>query len=132
MKHSSILYTVILFTCFLAVPCFHSCTDMAEENITTYQEDLITSFLEKNPEQYSEFLELMYATGVAELLNAYGNYTCFIPNNTAMRDYYELHNIASSADMTAADRREFVYDHIISAKNVDDVYLSSRFPQARL
>jgi uncharacterized surface protein with fasciclin (FAS1) repeats len=102
------------------------------ENHTTYQDDLATAFLEKNQGEYSEFLELMYATGVAELLNAYGNYTCFVPNNTAMREYYAGHGLSSSADMDADEKREFVYDHIVSAKNADDVYFSSRFPQARL
>jgi uncharacterized surface protein with fasciclin (FAS1) repeats len=105
---------------------------MDGDNLTTVQDDLVTSFLEKNPEEYSEFLELMYATGVAELLNAYGNYTCFIPNNEAMRAYYAGQGFLSSADMDAEQKRDFVYDHIVSAKNVDDVYLSSRFPQARL
>ncbi|MDR1120534.1 MAG: hypothetical protein LBM08_06410, partial [Dysgonamonadaceae bacterium] len=71
---------IFLLSLLLAAMSFHSCTDLSEgNNLTTFQDDLVTSFLEKNPGEYSEFLELMYATGVAELLNAYGNYTCFIP-----------------------------------------------------
>ncbi|GHT64288.1 hypothetical protein AGMMS50239_21730 [Bacteroidia bacterium] len=125
-------YIVCFLSLLLSTTLFHSCTDVAgEDNLTTFQDDLATSFLEKNPAEYSEFLELLRATGVAELLNAYGNYTCFVPNNAAMREYYAKTGI-TSASMTADEIREFVYDHIVSAKNVSDVYLSSRFPQARL
>ncbi|MDR2621506.1 MAG: fasciclin domain-containing protein [Dysgonamonadaceae bacterium] len=128
MKH--IIY---IFGLLSAAIAFHSCSDVAEgDDFTTFQDELVTSYLEKNPGEYSEFLDLMYATGVAELLNAYGNYTCFIPNNAAMREYYARQGFSSPADMDADEKREFVYDHIISAKNVDDVYTSSRFPQARL
>jgi uncharacterized surface protein with fasciclin (FAS1) repeats len=124
---------VFLLSLLLTAMSFHSCTDLSEgNNLTTFQDDLVTSFLEKNPGEYSEFLELMYATGVAELLNAYGNYTCFIPNNAAMREYYAGQGIGSSVEMEAVEKREFVYDHIVSAKNADDIYFSSRFPQARL
>jgi uncharacterized surface protein with fasciclin (FAS1) repeats len=109
------------------------CSDITEgDNLTTFREDLVTSFLERNPGEYSEFLELMYATGVAELLNAYGNYTCFIPSNSAMREYYARQGISSQEEMEAGEKREFVYDHIVSARKWEDVYTSSRFPQARL
>jgi uncharacterized surface protein with fasciclin (FAS1) repeats len=128
MKHIIYILSFLSATMF-----FHACSDIAEgDNFTTYQEELVTSFLEKNPGEYSEFLELMYATGVAELLNAYGNYTCFIPNNTAMFEFYDRQGFNSWTDMSAEEKREFVYDHIISAQNVEDVYVSSRFPQARL
>jgi uncharacterized surface protein with fasciclin (FAS1) repeats len=128
MKH-----IVYLLSLLLTAISFHSCTDITEgDNPATFQEDLVTSFLEKNPKEYSEFLELMYTTGVAELLNAYGNYTCFIPNNAAMREYYIRQDVGSLGEMDDEQKREFVYDHIISAKNVDDIYISSRFPQARL
>ncbi|MDR1121445.1 MAG: fasciclin domain-containing protein [Dysgonamonadaceae bacterium] len=128
MKH-----IVFLLSVLLSAMSFLSCTDINEvEGLGTIQEDLVTSFLEKNSEEYSEFLELMYATGVAELLTAYGNYTCFIPNNAAMRAYYAGQGFNSSSDMEAEAKREFVYDHIVSAQNVEDVYTSSRFPQARL
>ncbi|MDR1121446.1 MAG: fasciclin domain-containing protein [Dysgonamonadaceae bacterium] len=128
MKHIVYLLSLLLVAMYLSM-----CTDVNEiEGLGTIQEDLVTSFLEKNSEEYSEFLELMYATGVAELLNAYGNYTCFIPNNAAMRAYYAGHGFNSSSDMEAEAKREFVYDHIVSAQNVENVYTSSRFPQARL
>jgi uncharacterized surface protein with fasciclin (FAS1) repeats len=134
MKQSTIFHGIFYASLLLmAALSFQTCTDTAEgDNLTTYQDDLVTSFLEKDPDMYSEFLELLYATGVAELLNAYGNYTCFVPSNAAMREYYTRQNIASHSDMTVTEMRELVYDHIISAKNVDDVYLSARFPQARL
>jgi uncharacterized surface protein with fasciclin (FAS1) repeats len=128
MKH-----IVFLLSLLLTVVSFHSCSDITDgDNLTTFQEDLVTSFLEKNPEEYSEFLELMYATGVAELLNAYGYYTCFVPNNAAMREYYTRQGVASPAEVPELEKREFVYDHIVSAKKWEDVYTSSRFPQARL
>ncbi|KAA6303301.1 MAG: hypothetical protein EZS26_000506 [Candidatus Ordinivivax streblomastigis] len=126
-------YIACFLSLLLWVVSFQSCQDIAEGDAAiTFHDELVTSFLEKNPEQYSDFLGLMHATGMADLLNAYGNYTCFIPTNAAMRDYYEKNEIASSADMTDEDKFEFVYNHIVSAKSPDDVYFSSRFPKDEL
>ncbi|GHV10213.1 hypothetical protein FACS1894162_3170 [Bacteroidia bacterium] len=115
----------------IAVACY-SCADEATGNATTYQEDLVTAFLEKQPEVYSEFLGLMNEIGMNDLLNAYGNYTCFVPNNEAMLEYYASQGWSSAADMSVDEKRELLFNHIVSGKSAEDIYTTARFPQARL
>ena len=41
-------------------------------------------YLRKHPDSYSEFTRLLDTTNVMSLLNTYGTYTCFAPDNKAM------------------------------------------------
>jgi uncharacterized surface protein with fasciclin (FAS1) repeats len=99
----------------------YSCNDaVKDEFYTTFEEDLITSYLEKNPAVYSDFLELLKASGVANLLNAYGTYTCFAPTNEAVQAYYAEKN-TSFDQLTADEIRDLVFNHIlpVTLKSID-------------
>ncbi|GHU64094.1 hypothetical protein FACS1894123_08220 [Bacteroidia bacterium] len=100
---------VAVLVCVLSLTCSD---DVKDQFYTTFEEELITSYLEKNPERYSDFLELLKASGVANLLNAYGTYTCFAPTNEAVQAYYAERN-TSFDQLTPTEARDLVYNHIL-------------------
>jgi uncharacterized surface protein with fasciclin (FAS1) repeats len=98
---------------------FQACMDDAVQNFRTAEEDGITTYLEKDPERYSEFLKLMQAVGIDGLLDARGNYTCFIPVNEAVLLYYQEKNTGFD-QMEKEAIEEIVYSHIIRLESPTD------------
>ncbi|GHU64677.1 hypothetical protein FACS1894123_09760 [Bacteroidia bacterium] len=113
--------TKILY-CLLSLSLLTACVDPGEEYYTTFDGELIAAYLKDRPETYSEFYALLDKTGLVDLLNAYGDYTCFAPTNEAIRQYYE--KVGTSLEqMTPTDIKDLVYNHIITKS-----YFSIEFP----
>ncbi|MDR3339971.1 MAG: fasciclin domain-containing protein, partial [Candidatus Symbiothrix sp.] len=125
----------------LSLIVFTTCIDdNYDKNYTTFEEEQIASYLENHPELYSEFYALLKKTNVADLLNAYGTYTCFAPTNEAVKKYYAEKN-TSLEQLTDKETKEIVYNHILPRKlpsteipngaisfpNMDDRYLYFSF-----
>ncbi|MDR1810838.1 MAG: fasciclin domain-containing protein [Prevotella sp.] len=118
----------IMALCLLLCCTLQACIDDAVQNFRTAEEDGITAYLEKDPERYSEFLKLMRETGIDALLDARGNYTCFIPVNEAVLQYYDEKSIAFD-QLTQEEIKEIVYNHIIRQDNPADLPLTTNlFP----
>ncbi len=120
------------YSVFLSVLMFagSSCDSdkIDAESYYTFIGETVVSYLEKNPEQFSEMSEVLKYTGLDALLATYGTYTCFIPTNEAMRAYYADSSKSSYNEFSVEDLREMVYYQIIDTKK----YLSTDFPQGRL
>ena len=67
---------------------FTACQDSDDvgENYTTFTGETISDFLENNAE-YSDFTEALKTANAFSLLESYGAYTCFVPDNEAMEAY---------------------------------------------
>ncbi|HEY6913860.1 MAG TPA: fasciclin domain-containing protein, partial [Paludibacter sp.] len=59
-------------------------------NLYTKTDKMLGEYLRNDPANYSEFTTLLDTTHVFGLLNSYGSYTCFVPNNQAMLKFYAL------------------------------------------
>jgi uncharacterized surface protein with fasciclin (FAS1) repeats len=113
MLKSKISFYLISFAFLILVGI--SCKDESANVFTTFEEEQITSHIENNPELYSEFYLLLKASGMADLLNAYGTYTLFAPTNEAVKNYYEKKE--TSFEQLDQDKiKEIVYNHILSSK----------------
>ena len=111
---------------------FQACIDDAVQNFRTAEEDGITTYLKKDPERYSEFLKLMQKVGIDALLDARGNYTCFVPDNEAVLRYYEEKH-TDFDQLTRETIEEIVYSHIICQENPsDDPISSDLFPNGTI
>ena len=87
----------------------------------------ITAYLENNElYDYSEFLKWMKVVGVDGMLNARGNYTCFVPTDDAIMKYYEEKS-KTFEDMLPEDIAELVYGHIIKIDNPASDPVESKF-----
>ncbi len=93
---------------------FSSCeTEDIVDNIYTFTEKNMGQFISEDPE-FSEFADLLNRTHVDGLLNAYGELTCFAPDNQAMKAYYEKKGKTSLDDFTTEELRMIAYDHLIN------------------
>lgn len=66
-----------------------SCDPDKVDNLYTFTDKLLGNYLIDNKE-YSEFARLLDTTQVMGLLNSYGSYTVFAPDNKAMSEFYAL------------------------------------------
>ncbi|MDD2559398.1 MAG: fasciclin domain-containing protein [Bacteroidales bacterium] len=112
----------------LALQSCQSCQEIDQEAYYTFKGETVVSYLEKNPNQFSEFSGILKHTGLDALLSTYGTFTCFIPTNEAMRAYYADSSKSSYDEFSVEALREMVYYQIIDTEK----YLSTDFPQGRL
>lgn len=78
-------------------------------------EQVITDYVNSNPEKYSEFAELLESTGLSSLLRVRGPFTLFLPTNEAMEAYYKEKGV-SSFEQFADPKFKYalVYNHLIA------------------
>ncbi|MBS2099625.1 fasciclin domain-containing protein [Carboxylicivirga linearis] len=110
LKSSNTIYLGILF---LFTVMLSSCYDDNVGNIYTNEGLTIGQYITQNPEQFSEFSRLLDTTKVKGLLNAYGVYTCFLPDNEAMKAYYQMRGRTSLDQFPLDSLQKIAYDHII-------------------
>ena len=89
---------------FVSAGFFTACDDeIDQQNRFTFKGELISTYLEKNPERFSSFTTIlsraklgsMTSGSILKTLSTYGSYTCFAPTNEAVEAYlqeqYDLH-----------------------------------------
>ena len=80
-----------------------SCDDgVASENYRTYDIEMLSDYLRNRPE-YSEFTQIVTKAGLMDLFSTYGQYTCFVPTNEALRTYFQSIGVKSVDDLSVAD-----------------------------
>ena len=109
---------MILFTALL----FGSCKKSPIVELTS--EDVnITGYLEKYPDQFSEFRAILEKSKTSGFLQAYGAYTIFLPTNDAVKAYLNAKQVSSVNDISEQDLYELVTLHVVedSIKTIDFV-----------
>lgn len=77
---------VLLTTCIIG-----ACSDHIDEGSRyTFTGDTVASYLEKNEDIFSSFIEITKRGGRFSVLAAYGEYTCFAPTNDAFERFLYL------------------------------------------
>ncbi len=95
------------------VMIFTACEDKIDDDkYSTFTDELVASYLEKQPELYSDFTSLLKRAGVFRLLNSYGTYTCFAPTNMALQTYCEEKG-KSLDELTDEEIKEIAYNHLL-------------------
>ena len=74
---------LVLFTAGLTIP---GCKKV-DYNMTTTSDVNIVGYLEKYPDSFSLFRQILERTETAAFLNAYGAYTCFAPTNSGVQKW---------------------------------------------
>lgn len=87
-------------------------------DIGTFKQEMLGQYIQNNPAQFSEFKRLLDTTEVMGLLNAYGKYTLFAPDNNAMRTYYASKGKTSLKDFTLDTLTTIAYDHVIKGYEI--------------
>jgi len=63
--------------------------DIDESNLYSFTGETILSYLKKDTANFSTFLYILEKAKVDKLMASYGQYTCFAPNNSAIKEYLE-------------------------------------------
>lgn len=88
---------------------------------TTTGDVNIVGYLDKNPDSFSLFRQILERTETAAFLNAYGAYTCFAPTNSGVRTYLQKINAASVDVADLNTLKDMVRLHILE----DTIYTGS-------
>lgn len=105
------LLTIVLAGLIFVMPSCNS--DDVGDNYYTFTGETVGQYIKNRPETYSEFTQLLEKSKVMGLLNAYGDYTCFLPDNDAMIRYYQSKGQTSLDGFTEEELKKIAYDHII-------------------
>ena len=84
MHKKSILYSA-LFLC-ISAGIVLSCKK-TELKMSTTSDVNIVGYLDKYPDSFSLFRQILERTEYASFLNAYGSYTCFAPTNSGVKTW---------------------------------------------
>lgn len=122
-----------------------SCTndDIPSESYYTFTGQTLGQYLQNNADDYSDFVNLLnrsYVTTdgtgstVLEMLNSYGYYTCFAPDNETMAKYLAKEGLASIEEVSDSAARVLSLMSIISSSTTvyETQYFENRLPDQNL
>ncbi|TMI64544.1 MAG: fasciclin domain-containing protein [Bacteroidetes bacterium] len=90
--------------------------------VTNTTDDVnIVGYLDKYPDSFSLFKQILDRTGNSSFLNAYGAYTCFAPTNSGVRTYLQKIGAASVDDADLNTLKDMVRLHLLE----DTLYTGS-------
>ncbi|MBL7739937.1 MAG: fasciclin domain-containing protein [Chitinophagaceae bacterium] len=120
---------LLLLTAIITIAGFIFVTGCKKMNIveSTTDDVNIVGYLDKHPDSFSLFRQILERTGNAAFLNAYGAYTCFAPTNSGVRAYLTK---ISAASVEAADLntlKDMVRLHLL-----EDTVFSKSFTDGKL
>lgn len=118
MKKALFLLTVV--TIIAGSLLFVGCKKIKIEQSTTDDVNIV-GYLDRNPDSFSLFRQILERTGNASFLNAYGAYTCFAPTNSGVRTYLTKISAASVETADLNTLKDMVRLHLLE----DTVYTSS-------
>ena len=111
---------------------FVSCDDEVDaENRFTFKGELISNYLENNPERFSNFCTILdkakigkkSSGSILKTLSTYGSYTCFAPTNKAIEDYLasEYNAYIESVEANKIDPSIQIYRTGITSPYLEDL-----------
>jgi uncharacterized surface protein with fasciclin (FAS1) repeats len=120
---SSVLF--LLFTSLL----FSSCKEQPQYWREISKEQTAAEFIVGNPDQYSEFAQLMEITDLTKKLNLNVNvsYTILLPTNEAMFAYYKEKKVNSFLDFSEDFRRQLLLNHVFTREENTNSILVGAF-----
>lgn len=87
----------------------------------------ITGYIENNPDQFSEFKKILDLTGNSGYLQAYGNYTLFLPNNDGVKKYLTDMGKTSVEQVDLQELKDIVRFHLL-----EDTIATTDFSDGKL
>lgn len=134
---------------FVSAGFFTACDDeIDEQNRFTFKGELISTYLENNPERFSSFTNILSKAklgkkssgSILKTLSTYGSYTCFAPTNEAveafLQNQYEMYLQGERTgihspyleDLTDSMATEIAKNHIIEMGYLTTDIYEGAFP----
>lgn len=120
---------IVLSACVL-LSVLNSCVEeLKTENFYTFTGETITDYIE-NRENLSMFGDILKRTSdpcMSNLLDAYGQYTCFAPNNDAIHDYLNQRGLTDVNQLRVGECDTIAMNHVVKIP-----YLTTDMPEGTL
>lgn len=115
-----IIVSVLAFAMVAGLVTMNACRKIELVETTTADVNIV-GWLDKQPDSFSLFRQILERTGTAPFLNAYGAYTCFAPVNSGVKTYLTKIGATSvdAADLNTL--KDMVRLHLLE----DTVYTNS-------
>jgi uncharacterized surface protein with fasciclin (FAS1) repeats len=104
---------IIIMASMVAIIGLSRCKKIEIANTTTTDANLV-SYMEKNPDVYSDFINILEKSGTKPYLNAYGTYTLFAPTNGAIQSYLKEIGVPSLESLKEDDLKNIVRYHLLA------------------
>jgi uncharacterized surface protein with fasciclin (FAS1) repeats len=106
-----------MISCLVTVACLILVTGCEiEDQIEVFYEEeelLISAYLEEHSSTYSTLLSVLEITGIKSILNAYGHYTFFAPDNNAFAEFCQENGCSSVEDFEVSYLTMLVKYHLL-------------------
>ena len=123
-KRITYIQRLAVYTCLLLL--LNGCKKAQFVSVTTTDVNIV-DYLRRYPDQFSEYVKILERTKIAPFLNAYGNYTAFVPDNNAVKLYLQQIGKASTDDLDTAALKALCRFHLIQ-----DTISSKAFTDGKL
>jgi uncharacterized surface protein with fasciclin (FAS1) repeats len=117
---------VLAFGILSLVFAFQSCQKMDIKMETTGDVNIV-GYLEKHPDSFSLFKQILDRTETSAFLNAYGAYTCFAPTNSGVKTWLAKKGSASVDAANIETLKDLVRFHLLL-----DTITTSSFKDGKL
>lgn len=117
---------------FIALLLWSCIEEVDERRFYTESELTITAYLEENSDRYSKLLEILEITGFRATLNAYGTYTFFAFDNTAIDAYLADLGRSSLADFSKEELELLVRYHALPTQRFSAEFGNTRLPDTTI
>ncbi|TCD05634.1 hypothetical protein EZ449_16225 [Pedobacter frigidisoli] len=122
VRNITIMMVVLAFTFVFINACKRESYTLA-----TTDDVNITGYLDRYPDQFSLMKQIIDRSGTTGFLGAYGKYTLFTPNNTAVTEWLKSKGKAAVADLSVEEAKDMVKFHILP-----DTVATNRFTDGKL
>lgn len=124
MKHTFLIFfvTVVGVAAFMAGGC-----KKQDLKLTTTNDVNIVGYLEKYPDSFSLWKQILDRTEVSNFLNAFGSYTAFVPTNSGVTAWLAANKATSVDEVDVNLLKEIVKFHLLN-----DTISSSSFKDGKL
>lgn len=123
--------TSIFVVVVLALLLINACK-REKYTLATNDDVNITGYLDRFPEKFSMMREIIEKSGTAGFLGAYGKYTFFTPDNTAITAYLKRIGKGSVADLSPTEAKNIVRFHLLGDTLATTRFTDGRLPQITL
>lgn len=126
MTRKYIIYPFIL-TLLLASALITACKKNQIEMLTTGDVNIV-GYLEKYPDSFSLFKQILDRTETSAFLNAYGAYTCFAPTNSGVKAWLAKINAASVEAVDINVLKDMVQFHLLTDTITTAAFKDGKLP----
>lgn len=93
-----------------------SCQREVVEWETSAEKMVITDYVYNNPEQFTEFGNVLRVTGIENLLRVRGPFTLLLPTDDAMNAYYTKMGVSSYEQIDMETLKDLAYNHVLQGE----------------